>query len=178
MHEFSSNEDLIECPNCAELIQTKAIICRFCQVGVSALHFYPCPSCNEMVRRNAILCRFCQSRLFIESTDLGSSPTAGTRLSEDDLWNEKSSLFKPLYTLPLAQRRARLRDLSKFQKSSPYQNWGSYGAGVRAQVFEVIVRQAIAGAPWREICAGPMSVNGITPEEIEQELKERGYPDL
>ncbi len=50
---------------------------------------------------------------------------------------------------------------------------GSYGLGVRAQVFEVIVRQALAGAPWRQICAGPMQVNSITPEEIEEEVEKR-----
>ncbi|CAN5136124.1 hypothetical protein BH10CYA1_BH10CYA1_62660 [soil metagenome] len=50
---------------------------------------------------------------------------------------------------------------------------GSYGSGVRAQVFEVIVRQALAGAPWREICAGPMQVNNISPEEVETEVKRR-----
>ena len=50
---------------------------------------------------------------------------------------------------------------------------GSYGNGVRAQVFEVIVRQALAGAPWREICAGPMQVNNISPDEVEAEVKRR-----
>ena len=50
---------------------------------------------------------------------------------------------------------------------------GSYGSGVRAQVFEVIVRQALAGAPWREICAGPMQVNNISAEEVESEVKRR-----
>jgi hypothetical protein len=49
----------------------------------------------------------------------------------------------------------------------------SYGSGVRQQVFEVIVRQAIAGAPWREICAGPMQVNQITVEDIEAEVQRR-----
>jgi hypothetical protein len=49
----------------------------------------------------------------------------------------------------------------------------TYGSGVRAQVFEVIVRQALAGAPWREICAGPMQVNNITPEEVESECDRR-----
>ncbi|MFA7337771.1 MAG: hypothetical protein WC028_13365 [Candidatus Obscuribacterales bacterium] len=49
-----------------------------------------------------------------------------------------------------------------------------YGAGVRSQVFEVIVRQAIAGAPWQEICQGPMQVNNITIEEVEEELRRRG----
>jgi len=44
---------------------------------------------------------------------------------------------------------------------------------VRQQVFEVIVRQALAGAPWREICAGPMQVNNISPDEVESEVKRR-----
>jgi len=50
---------------------------------------------------------------------------------------------------------------------------GSYGSGVRAQVFEVIVRQALAGAHWREICAVPMQINNISPEEVELEVKRR-----
>jgi hypothetical protein len=50
---------------------------------------------------------------------------------------------------------------------------GSYGSGVRAQVFEVIVRQALAGAPWQDICHGPMQVNNISPEEVEAEVKRR-----
>jgi hypothetical protein len=52
---------------------------------------------------------------------------------------------------------------------------GAYGAGVRAQVFEVVVRQAIAGAPWREICDGPMRVNNIEPGEVEAEVARRQY---
>jgi hypothetical protein len=50
---------------------------------------------------------------------------------------------------------------------------GSYGTGVRAQVFEVIVRQALAGAPWREICANPMQVNNISADEVEAEVRRR-----
>ena len=48
-----------------------------------------------------------------------------------------------------------------------------YGSGVRAQVFEVIVRQAYAGAPWKEICAGPMRVNNISQEQVLAELARR-----
>ncbi len=55
----------------------------------------------------------------------------------------------------------------------PGMGGGSYGNGVRAQVFEVIVRQALAGAPWREICAGPMQVNSISADEVEAEVKKR-----
>ena len=50
---------------------------------------------------------------------------------------------------------------------------GAYGSGVRQQVFEVIVRQAVAGAPWREICAGPMRVNNICAEDVEREVARR-----
>ncbi len=50
---------------------------------------------------------------------------------------------------------------------------GSYGSGVRAQVFEVIVRQALAGTQWREICAVPMQSNNISPDEVEVEVKRR-----
>lgn len=48
-----------------------------------------------------------------------------------------------------------------------------YSAGVRQQVFEVIVRQAMAGAPWREMCAGPMAVNNINDDEIMAEVERR-----
>jgi hypothetical protein len=44
---------------------------------------------------------------------------------------------------------------------------------VRAQVFEVIVRQAMAGAPWQSICKGPMRVNNITEDEIKAEVERR-----
>ncbi len=50
---------------------------------------------------------------------------------------------------------------------------GPYGSGVRQQVFEVIVRQAIAGAAWKVICAGPMQINNISVEEIEEEVERR-----
>src|ERR1700679_4117067 len=49
----------------------------------------------------------------------------------------------------------------------------AYGAGVRAQVFEVIVRQAMAGAPWKEICGGPMMVNAISAQEVQHEVDRR-----
>lgn len=52
-------------------------------------------------------------------------------------------------------------------------NCGHKPSTVRSQVFEVIVRQAIAGAPWREICAGPMVENKITAEEVEAEVNRR-----
>lgn len=50
---------------------------------------------------------------------------------------------------------------------------GTYGAQVRHQVFEVIVRQALAGARWKDICAGPMQLNNISIEEVEWEISRR-----
>lgn len=58
------------------------------------------------------------------------------------------------------------------QKDGSY-GFSNYGSGVRQQVFEVIVRQAMAGAPWRQICMGPMQVNNITEKEILEEVARR-----
>lgn len=41
---------------------------------------------------------------------------------------------------------------------------------VRAQVLTVVARQAINGAPWKEICAGPMQINDISVAEVEAEI--------
>jgi hypothetical protein len=49
----------------------------------------------------------------------------------------------------------------------------TFGSGIRAQILEVIVRQALAGAPWKAICAGPMKVNSITEDEVEAEVDRR-----
>jgi hypothetical protein len=47
------------------------------------------------------------------------------------------------------------------------------GGSIRSQVFEVIVRQGMAGAPWREICQGPMQINNISEAEIQTEINRR-----
>lgn len=59
------------------------------------------------------------------------------------------------------------------QGSKACSNCGHKPSVVRSQVFEVIIRQAIAGAPWREICSGPMLENNITAEEVESEIERR-----
>ncbi|MBS2006805.1 MAG: hypothetical protein JST01_07190 [Cyanobacteria bacterium SZAS TMP-1] len=46
-------------------------------------------------------------------------------------------------------------------------------SGVRDQVFEVVVRQGMAGAPWREICALPMRTNSIDPDDVQKEIDRR-----
>lgn len=69
----------------------------------------------------------------------------------DDIWQALSNQFKKLNA-----------------KSS-------LGSDKRSQVFEVIVRQAISGAPWRELCAGPMRFNNISIEEVEAEVRRRGH---
>lgn len=136
---MSPPDDMMNCPNCGELIKSKAIICRFCQRGLSREHFRECHSCSELVRNDATICRYCHS--------------------------EFSNAQPPNDPEKESQRRGRQSDRSYGR--------GGFGSGVRAQVFEVIVRQALAGAPWREICAGPMSVNNISPEEIEKEVLRR-----
>ena len=60
-------------------------------------------------------------------------------------------------------------------QDAPKQSAPEPGTGMtlRQQVLEVIVRQALAGAPWQEICAGPMQMQNITIEEVEEAVKRR-----
>ena len=50
---------------------------------------------------------------------------------------------------------------------------GTYGTGVRAQILELTVRQALTGANWKESCAKVMQANHITVEEVEHEVQKR-----
>ncbi|MBS1954440.1 MAG: hypothetical protein JST89_09640 [Cyanobacteria bacterium SZAS-4] len=54
-------ETLRQCPHCAELVLPDAIICRFCDRGISYERFKNCPHCAEMIWTNATYCRYCKS---------------------------------------------------------------------------------------------------------------------
>ncbi len=58
--------DRTNCPNCGEAVRTDAILCRFCDTGLSREHFKECNSCAEMIRVNATICRFCKTNVFTE----------------------------------------------------------------------------------------------------------------
>lgn len=47
------------------------------------------------------------------------------------------------------------------------------GIVVRTQVFENIVRKALAGAEWRQLCASVMRVNQISVDEVRIEVVRR-----
>ncbi len=50
---------------------------------------------------------------------------------------------------------------------------GSYGTGVRSQLMELAVKQAMNGGAWRESCAGILASNQIAIEEVEFEVRRR-----
>jgi hypothetical protein len=43
----------------------------------------------------------------------------------------------------------------------------------RKLILDVIVKQALAGVAWRQVCDGVMEVNKITAEEVEAEIATR-----
>lgn len=62
---------------------------------------------------------------------------------------------------------------SNAETAGRHKDSDTYGAHVRHQVFEVIVRQALSGADWKDICAGAMQLNNISIEEVEWEISRR-----
>ncbi len=88
-------------------------------------------------------------------------------LKETVTTEDVDSIFGKMMGSSQKAKDAKAREVKAFDAKV------TYGSGVRSQVFEVIVRQAMAGAPWRQICEGPMLVNKITAEEIMAEVDRR-----
>ncbi|MDZ4832408.1 MAG: hypothetical protein SGJ27_01275 [Candidatus Melainabacteria bacterium] len=163
------------CPHCSETIVKGAALCRHCQRGLDPKLFSECPKCLEMIRKSATVCRFCSGKLPLAElrSEWGASehtrpehPKAEPPDSSEPIMREGGL---PKFYLPnLGKLFKHGKDQVQPSNAQPF-----YSAAVREQVFEVIVRQALAGAPWREICAGPMLLNNITPQEVEAEIKKR-----
>ncbi len=115
-----------------------------------------CPNCAELIKKNANACRFCHFGL--------SDKHYRNCVACDERIKIQAKLCRFCGASEVAIPRV------KVPEQSPS---GVYGTSIKQMVFEVILRQAMAGAPWKEICKGPMKVNGIDPKEIEEELNRR-----
>ncbi len=125
--------------------------CKSCKNDLQADWFF-CPKCGTAKHETSLMQQYLRS--------IGSSEeTPATHKSATEI---------------VIGKILGLSNNASPNTASTHTDGGKYGAGVRSQVFEVIVRQAMAGAPWQEICQGPMQVNSITTEEVEEELKRRG----
>jgi RNA polymerase primary sigma factor len=293
MLEPLPSEDLIRCPNCYEPIQRNAIVCRFCEKGLTNEYFYPCPFCAESIRREATFCRFCRSKIsdlvpqiarkgdsrsgrhtiepetidkIHEEKDLHftlmetsiqkkgkDSYSSRLNIHDDDMAtktdviegqlnsinpsdllqslasNNKTGILsvertaqifvavfksgklthaystmlkEPLKGMQLKGQTAVaefvinwqdgafiLRENKSLDDADPdcainnpldqvlIAAAATWGGGVRRHVLEVILRQALAGTSWREICASQMLVHNISIEEVERELSQRRQPE-
>lgn len=55
-----------ECPFCKESIKAVAVICHYCQSGITPAdpgHGGVCPFCGENIKEGALKCRHCKSLL-------------------------------------------------------------------------------------------------------------------
>lgn len=130
-----------------------------------------------MNSRNCKSCNNCKKSL---QADWFFCPVCGAAAHEASVMEEYLRSAKKIEDSPGQQKSQGNSIADKIRqafangpKETASEDGGKYGAGVRAQVFEVVVRQAIAGAPWQEICRGPMQVNNITIEEVEEEVQKR-----
>lgn len=76
-------EQTKRCPECRRSVPVNAILCRYCEHGLSVAHFLRCTSCKRKVRRTARSCRFClrglspnRERAFDRWLDLTDDPSS------------------------------------------------------------------------------------------------------
>ena len=122
--------------------------CKNCKKSLQADWFF-CPGCGAAVHETSVMEEYLRSAEKLEDSP-GQQKSHGNSIADKI-------------------RQA----FASGAKETASADGNKYGARVRAQVFEVVVRQAIAGAPWQEICRGPMQVNNITIEEVEEEVQKR-----
>lgn len=145
----------MDCQNCHLPSQNEWMFCPRC--GKLLERMIKCRRCSTKVEGRWKYCHGCGMEL------AKSKPLLDSEVVEQVVENRLTEKGK--------QRDKREPD----QTAGIWQQFTGidYGAGVRSQVFEVIVRQAMAGAPWQQICRGPMEVNKITVEEVEREVNRR-----
>ncbi len=166
--------DPMQCPSCQNSVQTDWQFCPKCgQTVNSELRFHVLQTAIQLALLGADWKSLC-AHLFSAAGVSEQEVANGISLRLKKSATLKPQPLKPHFnkTFPLPERTSQnsgpITAQTVFIPASP-----GKASGVRDQVFEVIVRQALAGAPWREICKGPMEVNGISELEVQREVNRR-----
>ena len=124
-----------------------------------------CKKCNQSLDNSWFFCPQCGERANTFEYKFDFSMESQSKSQSQSQLQSSSQ--------PPSPSQQESKDERTRSASSPEVNRGAYGSGVRAQVLDLIVRQALAGANWRELFASPLRVNCIAPEEIEAEVNRR-----
>ena len=183
---------MLKCRNCAMMLKPSGLFCYCCGASFDPNAPFDAPLYSEYHESPAITRESkygftVKSQVFLTLTntigreysddwpEVYAQTIKANGFSQEEIAEEveiRKKMFKEYVepTLKIAEDALeRLKELKDSLKEKPPER----SPGLRAQVFEVIVRQALQGFPWETLFKEPMQTHNIEPGEIEAEVERR-----